>query len=472
MSDLLSDIPQLVEQWDNKNNGKKKPSDYTLNSNKIVHWKCTKEIDHCWESTVKDKYRQFSVNKKATCPFCSGRRLSTSNCLATKYPEAVNQWHSVKNGKLRPTDLLPGSNKNVWWQCTNCNKEWQALVKNRKKSDFQLSCCTTTKKRTVNKINYIKIVHDLISLWHPTKNTQKLENLTLGSSVKVWWKCPVAEDHEWESTINSVVKSKKNGCPCCAGKAVVNSTSLSTTHPEIAKEWHPTKNGELASTEFTIGSGQTIIWQCSNNKTHIYPAQIFKRLERGCPYCSGQQVNKSNSLGALFPEIAKEWHPTKNGASTPIQYTAHSGQMIWWVCSLNPSHIWRMKIFERTRSNPRGCPDCAITGFNKSKPAIFYILNIKLSNGKNAIKFGITNQLDGNRNTQLRKRLKGTLTPLKTVHYNGKTAQDIENECKDKFGKKGYLTREELEIGYTETIKYSKANLNFIIQLIKRYNLK
>ncbi len=471
MPKLLSDIPELVKQWDNKKNGKKKPSDYSVNSNKKVHWKCKKEIDHCWEATVQDKYRQFSKNKSATCPFCSGRRLSTSNCLSTKYHEASNQWHPVKNGELKPTNVLPGSNRNVWWRCPNCNKEWQATINNRKKSNFRLSCCKKREKRTINRINYIKIVHDLISLWHPTKNENiKLVNLTLGSPRLVWWKCPVEEDHEWLTTISNVVKSKGNGCPYCAGKKVALSNCLKTTHPEIAAEWHPTKNGKLKPTMFTIGSGKTVTWKCSNNKTHIYQAQIVKRKERGCPYCSGQRVDNSNSLESLFPQIAAEWHPTKNGELTPNQFSARSSQKIWWVCSLNRSHLWHVSISERTR--PRGCPHCAEYGFNQSKPATFYVLNVKLSNGKKAIKFGITNQLDENRFSQLKKNLEGTITVIETLQCNGKTAVDIENKCKIKFGKYGYLGKEELEVGFTETVKYSKINLKFILNLIRTYDSK
>lgn len=35
----------------------------------------------------------------------------------------------------------------------------------------------------------------------------------------------------------------KRGCPCCANHiAVKGKNDLATTHPQLAKEWHPTKN--------------------------------------------------------------------------------------------------------------------------------------------------------------------------------------------------------------------------------------
>ena len=42
----------------------------------------------------------------------------------------------------------------------------------------------------------------------------------------------------------------------------------------------------------------------------------------------------------------------------------------------------------------------------------------------------------------------------------------IENECKKIFGKKGYLTKEEMPDGFTETIKYSKENLKKIMEVV------
>ena len=35
--------------------------------------------------------------------------------------------------------------------------------------------------------------------------------------------------------------------------------SLAETHPELAKEWHPIKNGDLSPTGFTEGSDKQIV---------------------------------------------------------------------------------------------------------------------------------------------------------------------------------------------------------------------
>jgi len=40
------------------------------------------------------------------------------------------------------------------------------------------------------------------------------------------------------------------------------------------------------------------------------------------------------SLAILNPELAKEWHPTKNGSLTLYDATLGSGQKVWWKCKL------------------------------------------------------------------------------------------------------------------------------------------
>ena len=33
-----------------------------------------------------------------------------------------------------------------------------------------------------------------------------------------------------------------------------------------------------------------------------------------------------------YPELVKEWHPTKNGDLTPRDVTHGSKKKVWWLC--------------------------------------------------------------------------------------------------------------------------------------------
>ncbi len=50
----------------------------------------------------------------------------------------------------------------------------------------------------------------LIEEWHPEKNQSlSKETITLGSSRKIWWKCPKGEDHVWEATVCDRVNQRQ-----------------------------------------------------------------------------------------------------------------------------------------------------------------------------------------------------------------------------------------------------------------------
>ena len=57
-----------------------------------------------------------------------------------------------------------------------------------------------------------------------------------------------------------------------------------------------------------------------------------------------------------YPEISKEWHPTKNGDSKPDEFTYGSGKKVWWLCP--KGHSYDSKILNRTSKNKSGCPHC------------------------------------------------------------------------------------------------------------------
>ena len=144
--------------------------------------------------------------------------------------------------------------------------------------------------------------------------------------------------------------------------------SLAYCYPEIAKEWHPTKNGTLKPDEVSKASRRTVWWlgKCGHewNATvskRTRPSTIDKngRIKKpyGCPYCSGRRLGVGiNDLESNNPELAKEWHPTKNGDLLPSMVTAFSNQRVWWMCK--EGHEWQSSINHRN-SRKSGCPICS-----------------------------------------------------------------------------------------------------------------
>jgi len=68
-------------------------------------------------------------------------------------------------------------------------------------------------------------------------------------------------------------------------------------------------------------------------------------------------VTDKNSLAKLYPDIAKEWHPAKNGELTPGDVSKASAKKVWWQCPGNPDHFWQAQVKNRTLLGS-GCPIC------------------------------------------------------------------------------------------------------------------
>jgi hypothetical protein len=235
----------------------------------------------------------------------------------------------------------------VWWVCDK-GHEWEAKICNRKRTGCPY--CAGKKISSDNNLTFINPT--LAKQWHPTKNGDLSPDIvTPGSNKKAWWICD--KGHEWEAVINS---RKTCGCPYCSGQKASDKNNLATIYPSISKQWHPTKNGDISPDMVTPGSGKKVWWICG--KGHEWEAVIKSRRTNGCPYCSGRRATDNNNFAALYPEAAKQWHPTKNGDISPDMVTPCSNKKVWWVC--NKGHEWEAVICNRTTpKQPTGCPHCS-----------------------------------------------------------------------------------------------------------------
>lgn len=172
----------------------------------------------------------------------------------------------------------------------------------------------------------------------------------------VYWKCYLG--HSYQSRIYNRTRSG-SGCPYCANRSVLKGyNDLKTKRPNLAKEWHRTKNGELTSLDIMPGSNEMVWWQCE--KGHIFDATVNERTSNntGCPICSNHRVLKGyNDLATTHPKLAKEWHPTKNDNLKPTDVTQSKGIKVWWLCPICGNE-WESIIASRSRGY--GCPACGM----------------------------------------------------------------------------------------------------------------
>ena len=256
----------------------------------------------------------------------------------------------------------------VWWQCqTNPTHEWQAHVANRAR--IKRSLCPYCSGRFVSADNCLAETHPLIAAqWHPTKNGDLTpRDVHARRITRVWWQCDKHPRHVWDAPATTRVRGR--GCVYCAGRRVLPEESLAALYPSLEVEWHESKNGSLLPTQVTRASSKKCWWRCQRNPAHEWEAAVSGRtrdkVATGCPHCY-QEVDPARSLAVVNPRIASEWHPTRNGALTPQDFSYSSAKHVWWQCAKDPRHQWEATLANRTAHQASGCPYCCGQKVNAS----------------------------------------------------------------------------------------------------------
>ena len=296
------------------------------------------------------------------------------NSLADKQPDVAAKWNYEKNGNLIPEMFSVASNDVVWWKCHDCGKEWKTSIATMTAETYGCpECAKILKGKTITKFHVKKKgslaekMPELAKEWHSTKNIDLTPyDVTIASGKKVWWKC-LKCGHEWRASVASRGVNHQ-GCPVCANQiCITGKNDLARTHPKLAKEWHPTENVDLKPTDVVAGSGKKVYWKCSKCG-NVWRTRVLDRAvyNHGCPECAKIKkgktlakfhVKEKGSLAEKMPELAKEWHPTKNGTLTPYDITFGSHSKVWWLCT-KCGHEWQAEVRQRVKGLGK-CPKCA-----------------------------------------------------------------------------------------------------------------
>jgi len=106
----------LLEQWDhdkNRENGNF-PDNTSLQSNKLIWWRCQecpKGKEHSWQAPP---YSQTSGNVARGCPFCAGQRLCECNSLHTVCPDIAADFDIEQNG-VSPAQVTSSTGTKYRW---------------------------------------------------------------------------------------------------------------------------------------------------------------------------------------------------------------------------------------------------------------------------------------------------------------------------------------------------------------------
>jgi superfamily II DNA or RNA helicase len=184
----------------------------------------------------------------------------------------------------------------------------------------------------------------LAPLWDTPQNPQPAAKVDAHSYRPAAWRC--VNGHSFARSPRAMQKDA--GCPTCS-KGANTHTNLGKLRPGLASQWDAEKNVGISFATLDATHVNPVWWRCPNG--HMFQRPPVRMLaDDACPTCGLEKT----SLAVLAPNVAAEWHPTKN-AITPAEILADHVMNAWWVCP--NGHEYQATVRARTQGNRR-CPTC------------------------------------------------------------------------------------------------------------------
>lgn len=357
----------------------------------------------------------------------AGANDLTSWCIQNGREILLAEWDTEEN-ILSPSEVARSSSKHkIAWKCVKCGYQWKltpnARIKVSSDGSIKISECPMCLKEkqtsfpeqaiyyyvtqgfedTVNgNTSIIGMELDIFvpSLktaieydgyaWHQdTKKDFRKNELCKQNGVKIIRVreigCPSMVNDNYCKVISIQPNSRENLssvlldlCDILGFSADINlhrdeplimalyqkrkyDNSIAYLYPELAKEFHPTKNGTLTAEDINKKSARKVWWKCSVCG-YDWPAAVSSRTNgHGCPACSGRVlVPGKNDLETWCKQtgnehLLAEWDYEAN-VQSPKDTTKKSSYRASWKCK-KCGEPYTARVYNRT--NGCGCPVCA-----------------------------------------------------------------------------------------------------------------
>jgi len=335
--------PEIAKEWDSVKNGAEIPSDYVSGSGKRAWWKCSR--GHSWLAQINSR-----VGSQTGCPTCSPQTSKLEIRIRAEFESLLGEAEGRKKISGRECDIFfPHHSLCIEvdgypWHMDKAESDL------RKTKIFEESgnILIRLREKRLPLIDGIYVVfedgEDLLEICKKLAVAIS-EKINLTEEEKARFETyqrstEFSNDGRFRTLLNDVANQPE-------GK------SLPELMPEIAAQWDIEKNGALSPALFSLSSGHKAWWLCERG--HSYEGSIANRTRgHGCPFCSGNQLLREDSLAIKFPELAREWIKERN-IQSPYEVSVGTRKKVWWKCS--EGHEWETAIVHRT--NGSGCPVCS-----------------------------------------------------------------------------------------------------------------
>lgn len=262
-------------------------------------WKC----EACGDPFLTSSYERFRENGRARCSTCFRKasaqkqketKLKKSGSLAETNPDVAKDWDYSLNelSGMTPQTVSPSSSKTFWWTCTDGHS---VSTRVNRRTAYGCRYCNIKSSQDEKRIEIWNSSPSWIELLHPLSEEQVAARVPIQGTVFTW-------------------SCEKCGDPFTC--TVAERTRAGSRRRSLCNKCGTARRG------------------VRNSKT---------RLER------------SGSIGDLFPEIAAEWADDLNQGISVFEVTPSKNRSYWWRCKYG--HEWKARTSNRTYLG-RNCPKC------------------------------------------------------------------------------------------------------------------
>ena len=302
-----------------------------------------------------------------------------------KLPKEFTKEFDHKKNKIKFETIKRYDTRKIWWVCKK-KHSWQVSAHSRNRyskinNKKYISGCPKCYEEIRGQNRAVVLPKEFVDEFDHKKNTVKLENIRKTSNFKVWWICK--KGHSWKTS--PVARNRYKGrskkdsnkvsiCPTC------QRISTYRVSKETLKYFNQKLNPEINLNLLDQRSDVKIKWQCPKNKKHIWVSKYGSRAQKsnspGCPFCTGNLIEKEKLLINLYPNIYKsiikdkkiDYENLPSGTAKKVKFKCKKGVDHVYERSVeSQTHYKRNLALEEIKNNDfLKCPFCLNRKFSKT----------------------------------------------------------------------------------------------------------
>lgn len=340
-------------------------------SNKRMQWKCI-DCNELWSVRIHDRTgymtgcrhcreaERSERTRKATTRKGDNDLLTWCNNHGEYGKYLMREWTGYdSDGKYHAMDeVAKGSSKEFSWRCSICDNPWPAAPSRRTgKNKNGCPHCNTRSTSYPEQFLY----HSLKCVFPDAVSRDKFHGVEYDimlPSINTYIEYGSTHTHSGKEE-SDAAKAK-----LCAENGIRFISIFDDSKEEM--EHYVRDNGICFTLDYhhrDESLRQIVFYLFSILEIDGAEKLDFEKISEFAFLRSHNIIAYEDSVEYIFPDLAKEWHPTANGVKVPSIFTLYSSESISWLCG-NCGHgedgKWVVTLSNRT-SQKSGCPAC---GYN------------------------------------------------------------------------------------------------------------